>query len=224
MRRRQFIHLKARALALRRQGKTYQDINAILGVIIPKSTLSTWLHELFLTEGELEAIRASQVHHIKRGAEKAAIVKRFRKELMMRDIKERNFYLRDVLCGPDTAKIGLAIFYLCEGGKRSGGYCSFGNSDPHIISLFLELLRGSYQLDESKFRCTVQCRADQDQKVLATFWSSITKIPLRQFYAARIDKRTIGKPTQKLDYKGVCKVDYFSAAIYNELKIIGDLL
>ena len=62
-----------------------------------------------------------------------------------------------------------------------------------------------------------QCRADQDIKKLEKFWSKITKIPPSQFYKARIDKRTIGKKTLKLEYKGVCRIDYFSADIFTEL-------
>jgi len=45
----------------------------------------------------------------------------------------------------------------------------------------------------------------------------ITKIPKSQFYKARIDKRTIDKPTKKVNYKGVCRIDYFSSDIRIEL-------
>ena len=40
----------------------------------------------------------------------------------------------------------------------------------------------------------------------------------------KIDVRTLGKPTKKQDYKGVCRVDYFSAEIFIELKEIADLI
>ena len=64
------------------------------------------------------------------------------------------------------------------------------------------------------------CRADQNTKKLEKFWSNITRIPLSQFYKPRKDARTIGKPTKRKDYKGVCKIDYFSADIYTELMMI----
>lgn len=116
------------------------------------------------------------------------------------------------------------MLYLCEGSKRNGGSLCFGNSDPTIIRLFLRLFRICYPVDEGKFRCTVQCRADQDLKQLPLFWSKVTQIPLNQFYRSRVDQRTIGLPTKKVDYKGVCRIDYFSAAIYNELRVVGGLL
>ena len=100
----------------------------------------------------------------------------------------------------------------------------FGNSDPSIISLFMSLLRYCYNIDESKFRCTLQCRADQNTKKLEKFWSQITKIPLSQFYKARVDPRTIDKPSKKLNYKGVCRIDYFSADLFIELKQIAEII
>ena len=100
----------------------------------------------------------------------------------------------------------------------------FGNSDPFIINLFLHLLRYCYNIDESKFRCTVQCRADQDTNRLENFWCRITKIPLVQFYKTRIDPRTIGKPSKKQNYKGVCRIDYFSAELFIEIKLVAEII
>ena len=85
-------------------------------------------------------------------------------------------------------------------------------------------MRNCYNIDESKFRCTIQCRADQDIPYLEKFWLRLTKIPKKQFYGARVDPRTIGKPSLKPDYKGVCRLDYFSARIYNELLVMGKMI
>ena len=96
----------------------------------------------------------------------------------------------------------------------------FGNSDPAVVRMFVDLMRECYTLDERKFRCTLQCRADQDIKKLERFWSETTKIPREQFYKARIDKRTFGQVSEKQEYKGVCRIDYFSSALDLELKRI----
>ena len=56
------------------------------------------------------------------------------------------------------------------------------------------------------------------------FWSKITNIPLSQFYKARIDSRTIGKKSKNLNYKGVCRIDYFSAEIAIELMQISKII
>jgi hypothetical protein len=124
-----------------------------------------------------------------------------------------------------VAKLVLATLYAGEGMKaEKRGFITLGNSDPGVITLYLRLLRAIYPIDESKFRCTVQCRDGQDIEVLESFWSSITGIPRTQFYGARVDKRTIGKPMRRPDYKGVCRIDYFSAFVFTEVLKIGEAL
>src|SRR3989344_1422319 len=46
----------------------------------------------------------------------------------------------------------------------------------------------------------------------------------KHFYTARIDPRTKGKRSQKQNYKGVCRIDYFSGHIFTELMQIGNML
>ncbi len=84
----------------------------------------------------------------------------------------------------------------------------------------MSLLRSAFIVDEGKFRVTVQCRADQDINVLTAFWSKCTKVPAPQFYKAQVDRRTINKPTKMPDYKGVCRIDYFSSDVDLELRHI----
>lgn len=124
----------------------------------------------------------------------------------------------------DFAKAVLAALYLAEGGKNRKGALMFGNSNPEIISLFLNLLRCVYQIENSKFRCTLLCRADQNLEKSESFWVSITGVPKEQFYKPRIDSRTIGKKSRNPEYKGVCRIDYFSAQVYNDLTAAGDIL
>ena len=134
----------------------------------------------------------------------------------MQEVYSRVSHLGKLIKNKDIAKISLAMLYLGEGSKTRSSLM-FGNSDPTIISLFLRLLRYCYKIDEDKFRCTLQCRADQDIQKLEKFWSNITNIPLSKFYKARVDPRTIGKISKNPEYKGVCRIDYFSADIFNEL-------
>jgi len=150
---------------------------------------------------------------------------RTEREAYLHSLQQDNSHIQHTLQTNDScAKSVLAALYLAEGGKRRRGSLMFGNSDPKIIALFLKLLRRTYQIDSSKFRCTVLCRADQDTKTLEQFWAKITGIPSTQFYASRIDARTVGKKTQKEGYHGVCRIDYFSASVYNDLVAAGDVL
>ena len=47
---------------------------------------------------------------------------------------------------------------------------------------------------------------------------------MKRFYPARIDKRTINKPTTKKDYKGVFVINYFDVDVQVELQSLGEYL
>ncbi|MEK7598802.1 MAG: hypothetical protein AAB487_03635 [Patescibacteria group bacterium] len=162
--------------------------------------------------------------NIHKGRALALAVIRVKREHYLDEVQARIEHLGKVFRNKDVAKIALAMLYLGEGSKTPRSALMFGNSDPRIIRLFTELLRFCYEIDELKFRCTLQCRADQDIKKMEKFWSEITKIPSTQFYKARIDPRTIGKISKKPDYKGVCRIDYFSADLFNEIMKIIELI
>lgn len=160
-----------------------------------------------------------------RGRVLALAVNKKRRREYLESVARRVCHLAATIrTGRDVAKIAVAMLYLGEGAKNRRGPLLFGNSNPGIMQLFLNLLRHSYAIDERKFRCTVQCRADQNVNQLEQFWPQITKIPFAQFYKTRIDPRTIGKPSKKLDYKGVCRIEYFSADLYQEIIAIGNLI
>lgn len=218
------MDLKRRAQELYTQGLSYSDINTALNTTIPKATLSYWTRGIVITPEQetqkQERTKEKLIHARKRSLES----RRESRDAYMASVKSRNLHLRPLIEDRNIGKIVLGILYITEGSKNSGGSLTFGNSNQGIISLYLSLLRTNYVISESKFRCTVMARADQDIARLEEFWRAVTDIPKEQFYAARIDPRTKGKPTRKLDYMGVCRIDYFSADLLYEIMSIGDIL
>jgi hypothetical protein len=213
-----FYSLKPKVINLRKSGKTYGEIIKVIGQSIPKSTLSDWCRSIYLNSKQRRKIEKKVKDNCAKGMAVAWIVNKERRRKYLNSIVERNKHLSKILNNKDVGKVALSMLYLGEGTKGlTRGSLRIGNSDPFVIDLFLNLMRKCYKIDEKKFRCTVLCRADQNIKQLETYWSNITKIPLPQFYKARIDPRTIGKPTKKLDYKGVCVIDYFSADLFLDL-------
>ena len=207
----------------RAKGFTYSEIQNKLHKKIPKGTLSWWFRGIELPSFYAGKARRLNLDALALGRQKAVIVNRERRCSRLKDIHERNRGLSKILRRRDVSKLFLAALYLGEGAKKNRGSLTFANSNPGIIAIFLRLLRAVYPINESGFRCTVLCRADQNPDRLNVFWSKATQVPLKQFYGARIDPRTRGKITKNKDYKGVCRIDYFSAKVYDELKIIGDL-
>ena len=213
-----FYAFEPKIIKLRKSGKTYGEIIKIIGQNIPKSTLSDWCGKIYLNSKQRKIIDKKIKDNCKKGMEVAWIINKKRREKYLKSIVDRNKYLIKIFKDKNVGKISLSMLYLGEGAKSlDRGSLRFGNSDPFVIGLFLNLIRKCYKVDEKKFRCTILCRADQNIGDLEKFWLKITKIPKSQFYKTRIDARTIGKPSKKLDYKGVCVIDYFSADIFLDL-------
>jgi len=219
-----YHHLKQKIIALRKSGKTYTEICKVIGVNISKGTLSDWCGSISLSPKQRQRVERLIKRGTSKGRAVALVVNKLKRERYIQTVRSRINHLHNKLKDRNTAKIALTMLYLGEGSKKQRGSLMFGNSDPMVIRLFLNLLRCCYDIDENKFRCTLQCRADQNIKRLEKFWSKITDIPLSQFYKARIDPRTIGKPSRKLDYKGVCRIDYFSGDVFMELKQIVNVI
>jgi hypothetical protein len=219
------LETKKKAQSLRSKGKSYNEIRKILNISVSKSTLSGWCNGIELPMHYKEALRCRNALHLSRIRDLSARNQKERRQsVLLQTLRDHKEFLDLYQTDKQVKKIGLVILYLAEGSKSARGSLMFGNSDPAIIQMFLDLMRECYKLDESKFRCTVQCRADQNIPELEQFWSQLTSVPLSQFYGARVDKRTVGQVSRKPNYKGVCRVDYFSSAIDLELKCLARAL
>jgi hypothetical protein len=215
--------LKEKTIELRKGGQTYGEIREILKIPIPKSTLSHWCKNIKLSKSQKIRVKQKISKNAAKGRKAALETNKKKRVAYLKEVKKRISHLSTKIDNKDTAKIALAMLYLGEGNKDGNGL-TFGNSNPIIIKIYLNLLRHCYNIDENKFRCTVQCRADQNTKKLELFWSKITAVPLKKFYKTRIDPRTIGKPSKKLDYKGVCRINYFSNDLFYEIKSIIEVI
>ncbi|TRZ52281.1 hypothetical protein D4R99_02985 [bacterium] len=217
--------VKYKAIKLRSEGKTFQEINEILDTEIPKSTFSTWFRGIVIPRSFSDKIEKERKMKLIEAQKKGVAILRNKKIKYFQNLLIDNNDLQNLLKNKDIAKVVLATLYLCEGTKNKGrSALVFGNSDPNIIRLFLLLLRYVFKVDENKFRCTLQGREDQKIKKLEMFWSEVTSIPISQFYTARIDSRSKGKVSKKPDYKGVCRVDYLSAGVFHEIMVVGGVL
>jgi len=216
--------LKQKILNLRSAGNTYFEINHTLNINIPKASLSYICKDVVLPKDYKNKIKLLNKKSLDLARQKAYSIRDEKKQKMFKRLYKENLNLKKILANKNVTKVLLSSLYLAEGAKTPKGSIMFGNSDPRIITFFLSLLRTAYKTDENKFRCTLQCRADQNVKSLEKFWSNITNIPLNLFYKAQIDKRSLGKRTLKKEYKGVCRIDYFSAELFHELMTIGKII
>lgn len=212
---------------LRSLGKTYGEIRAFISQAIPKSTLSGWCKDIKLPDDYLERISKLNTENLGKGRRIALEINKIKREEFFKNLEKINIPVAKRIADKDIAKIALAMLCLAEGTKynpkRRPSFC-LGNSDPRIIVIFLELLKHCFGFNLEKVRCTVQCRADQDIKLLENYWMKITGVPKRLFYKSRVDPRTVGKPTKKTDYKGVLRIDYFDYKVQHDLENLENLV
>ena len=95
------------------------------------------------------------------------------------------------------------------------------NTNPEIISLFLDFLRKDIKIKESKLKLQLQIHEGDNQNQLEKFWSTITNIPKERF-----DKTIIRPVSNKVGKsRGTCKIRYYSKETYQKLeKMVGNLL
>jgi len=190
----------------------------VLKASIPKSTLSGWCKNVPLPVFYEEKIKKLTSKHLEKIRELALLANKKKQEQLLNTLRAKNEHLVKYL-NKDVWKLLLSILYLGEGSKhRSTRVLVLGGSDPKVIQLYLKLLYKCFPLSKKKFRVGIGCRADQNVKELEKYWHSITKIPLSQFHKTQIDKRTIGRKTERKDYKGVCRIVYYDTKIQLELE------
>lgn len=187
-------HLRERAVALRVEGKSYREINEVIGV--SKSSLSLWLREVPLTPDHqsrlLELTRAAQV---KRGDTRRALRVR-RTEEIRRQAKAEIGMLTD-----RELFVAGVVAYWAEGAKPKP-WCvservSFMNSDPALIRLFVSWLSSlGIGTDRLSFRVQIHESAHPDEAV--RFWSGVVGVP-----SGRFNKTTIKRHKPKTTRKNV---------------------
>ena len=129
---------KERAIALRKQGKTYVDI--LRAVPVAKSTLALWLKEANLSAAEnqkfteakrLASLRGGQAKKNQRIERQESLISKSKSEVG--NLSKRELFL-----------VGVAL-YWAEGSKEKdhspGSPLRFANGDPYMIKLFLKWLQ-----------------------------------------------------------------------------------
>lgn len=136
-----------------------------------------------------------------------------------------NDNLSQKLQDKDVLKMLLAVLYFGEGAKwKSHHGLMLGSSDPNLVCLYINLLRECYGINSKSLKCRVSYRADQNINSLQRYWSRVTSIPISNFYKTIPDPRTIGRPTRRKEYKGVCVIMCGGTHTQLELEMIPKII
>lgn len=211
-------HIKSDALRMRKRGSSIGNIESRLG--IPRSTLSGWFRYIKLSKYHRHRLNirrkrglilarkeAVKWHHARKKERMANAVLEGKKTIDTLDVEN-----------PEIIELALAMLYMGEGSKKNS-QTAMGNSDPLVLTFFVQAIQKLYGLSPSDFSCHLHLRADQDPKKLTRYWATTLGIPIRNFGKSLVDKRTAGSPTYP-HYKGVCTVNCFRVAIQRKLMYI----
>lgn len=215
-----WLHLKERAVAMRKRGAALRDIEKRLG--IRKSTLHYWFRDIQLSDHHLQRLKKRADNALFKARIEAVKWHNAQKATRMKlafGAATQTLECIDIT-NDAIAELALALLYLGEGMKKTGS-TAMGNSDPLILRFFVRMLQRLYKVPIEDMKCDLHLRADQNQTQMVRYWSKTLGIPSRNFGKTSIDMRTKDRPTYS-HYKGVCIVRCGHVAIQRKLVYIAN--
>lgn len=203
--------VKEAVLKLGGKGWTYSQIQSKYPV--PKSTLSVW----FNSAGKGRD-RTKQIEHLKNARLHAAEIKREQRLARLAVAEKSASKELENLDLADTSfvKALLAMLYWAEGGKSDRSGLIFVNTDPDLLSLYVNLLRKAFPVEETRLRAKLHLHDYHSPREALNFWSHLLNIPKSQFGKIYVKKRSTHRKFRE-NFKGICTVCYFGTAERREL-------
>lgn len=202
---------KQKAERLRKEGKSYNEINKILNV--PKSTLSYWLKKI-----KLEPAQAKILSKRSRKAGLDALLRRNKMQTLVAQKRAEEIAAEASKCiakiNRDELRLIGTSLYLGEGGK-SKNRVDFTNSNPDIVKIIMKFFRLICNVDESKFRIQLALHDKSKEEEAKKHWANITGISQSQFikvsfalskYSKKIRKNRLPYGTVQIR---ICDVELF---------------
>jgi len=196
------VQEKTKALQLRRQGYSYQDI--LKEVKVSKSSLSLWLNELPLTNEEESFLKTRKDSNISRGRIRAAVSNRMRR--VVRD----GFITRDAKREFEEKRndpffiLGIAL-YWAEGAKRNWGF-AFTNSDAEMMMVMVNWIEKYLGVKRVDIRARLYTHKPFAGDNSEEYWSEKTGIPMKNF-GKTIYKQSGLLVKKRPDYRGCLRIE-----------------
>ena len=211
------LNLKIRAIALRKQGASYQEI--LQEVQVSKDTISRWCRDVILTPKQLERLQTQKKLGGQRGGEVGAQRKRANRIDQTNLLKELAAKELGNLTNRDRFIAGVSL-YLGDG-LKSDREVGFANSNPQLVRFMVGWLREYCEIKEEKLRGQLWIHDTCDETKAKQFWSKLTGIPTDKFLKSyiAINKKDSLKVRKQLHEYGIFTVRVFSAEI--QRKILG---
>ncbi len=206
------ISTKELAISMRKDGKTYGEILAV--VPVAKSTLSIWLKEVGLSIAQKQNITEKRIEAQKKGA-------RIRHDIAVERREEIYAVSRDQIGNLTDREVWLVavMAYWAEGSKEkkhAGSQLKFGNMDPRMIRLFLYWLINIQKISftELKFELYLHDNNKHRVDIVRKYWSDELKIPLELLGVIRYKKHKVMTKRKNIGdlYYGLIQVKVASSS------------
>jgi transposase-like protein len=203
-----YRELKQKAIELRLQQKSYNEIRDEIGV--SKSTLSGWLMDFPLDNNDISKVKQRKHRQIERFRNTMKEKERYRLSMAYANASER------IGKFTDREKFIAGLFlYWGEGAKAAKSDINLTNTNPSMLVFFIEWLR-LLGINKNKLKVAVIIYSDMDAEKEMLFWSKTLDLPLSQFYKPRIKKSKFASITYKNGFgHGTCLVRYGNKPLWD---------
>ncbi len=177
------MHLKNRAISLRKNGESYNNIRKILS-LKSKGTLSNWFKNLKLSRKSLKLLEKNNRLAHERGL---FVANKNRKIKIESENKKAYLEGQNYIQSISKRELLLvgAVLYWGEGAKseRSATVSlNFSNSDPFMISVYMRFIREILEIPENRIRAGIHIYPSISADEAKKFWSKTTRLPEDRFY------------------------------------------
>lgn len=190
---------KAKAIQLRKQGKSYSEIKERIGV--SKSTLSAWLRDYPLSKEDLVRLRDKNPRRIEKCRETKQN-KRLNRLKIVREKVAKDLNIQNA----DSYFLAGFFLYWGEGGKTKPYTVTVSNTDPSVLQFFLAWIE-QLGWSREKVKVRIQLYSDMDQDREQSYWQKKLALPKECFQKPYIKKTKRADITYKSKHiHGTCNV------------------
>ena len=204
--------LKNEASELRKQEKSYNEINKLLGV--PKSTLSNWFKtdkNSLIVKNKL--IKKAQIKSTDKLKLMAAANKKKWQEIHLSYRKQAIFDFPSLI--KEQYFLPGLLIYWGEGDKKlENGIVRIANIDYRMIKIFILFIIHSCNIKAEKIRLWLLLYPDLNEGECKNYWSKSLGIPQNQFIKSQYIS---GREKKKKINYGVCSVQVYSREIKEKI-------
>lgn len=175
--------IRLNATKLRKQGKSYSEINKLLGV--PKGTLSSWFKNIEwsrnISKQNIDTSRIKNSERIKKlNKIRSCKLEKSYQEAKIEATKEYEEYKNQPVF------IAGLMLYLGEGDKtNANNLVRIANIDFYVLKIFLKFLVSFCGISKSKIRFWVLLYPDLDLKECEEKWQKELNLNKENFYKAQ---------------------------------------